>query len=236
MPKRFTAEDSQTTTEEGRSLPKADYAVNTDKESLRKSILRIAAVIVLILALIATGAVLFVSIKTYYFTSKQTEDYNQRAAVIQADIKDNLAAVNDKFAVERLNKFFTRDEIYSFAYNLWKYELLLNGAPVGKSASALTIKQGDVISVKEALTETLLPEEFLEAGKLTRGDKNDSLKNHFGLNKKIYDLTEKKEGLTTIYTVENLRLASGERFNLLLSVQLQERLTFDSDVIAVTVN
>jgi hypothetical protein len=217
---------------EGETLNNTDLANHSVS---RKSIIRIVFASVLILALIAAGAVLFVSIKTYYVTSKQTENYFARAESIQADIKDNLVDLNDKFAVERLNKYFTKDEVYSIVYNLWKYELLINDVPVDKSASAVTIKKGDIISIKETLSETLLPEEFAGIGNLTRGDANDSLKNHFALNKKTYNLTGQKEGLTTVYTVNDLQLSSAESFNMLLSVQLQERLGFVTDVIVVTV-
>lgn len=206
----------------------------TDNQPLRRTILRIIVAIVLILAVIATGAILFVSINTYYSTSKQTDNYFSRAAAIENDIKTNLPKLNDKFALERLDSFFTKDEVYSFAYNLWQYELQLNGKPI-PSTETLTIAPGDELSIKESLDETMLPPEFLAYGNLTRGDVNDSLKNHFSLNKKTYILNEKKDKLTTIYEVEDLSLEKGESFNLLLSVQLQERLDFERDVIVVTV-
>ena len=207
----------------------------TDNQPLRRTILRIIVAIVLILAVIATGAILFVSINTYYSTSKQTEDYFSRAGIIENDIKTNLDALNDKFALGRLDSFFTKDEVYSFAYNLWQYELLVNDKPIA-STETLTIAPGDVISIKESLDQTMLPSEFLAYGNLTRGDVNDSLKNHFSLNKKTYILSAKKDGLSTIYTVEDLSVAKKETFNMLLSVQLQERLDFERDVIVVTVS
>lgn len=207
----------------------------TDRQPLRRTILRIIVAIVLILAVIATGAILFVSINTYYSTSKQTEDYFSRAGIIENDIKTNLDALNDKFALGRLDSFFTKDEVYSFAYNLWQYELLVNDKPIA-STETLTIAPGDVISIKESLDQTMLPSEFLAYGNLTRGDVNDSLKNHFSLNKKTYILSAKKDGLSTIYTVEDLSVAKKETFNMLLSVQLQERLDFERDVIVVTVS
>ncbi len=205
-----------------------------EKQPLRKTILRIVVAVVLILAVITTAAILFVSINRYYSTSKQTEDYFKRADVIENDIKTNLDVLNDKFALARLDSFFTKDEVYSFAYNLWKYELLINNQPVA-STETLTIAPGDVISIKESLDETMLPSEFLAYGNLTRGDVNDSLKNHFSLNKKTYILNAKQEGLSTVYTVEDLSVTKGEEINLLLSVQLQERLDFERDVIVVTV-
>lgn len=211
-----------------------DYDDATDKRPLRRIILRIVVAIVLTLAVIATGAILFVSINKYYSTSKQTDDYFSRAGIIENDIKTNLDDLNDKFALRRLDSFFTKDEVYSFAYNLWKYELQVNGKPIA-STETLTIAPGDVISIKESLDETMLPPEFLAYGNLTRGDVNDSLKNHFSLNKKTYVLNAKKERLSTTYTVEDLDATKGESFNLLLSVQLQERLDFERDVIVVTV-
>ncbi len=215
-------------------FPQTDDNEAVDKHPLRWSILRIIAAIVLILAVIATGAILFVSINKYYSTSKQTDNYFSKAAAIENDIKTNLPKLNDKFALERLDSFFSKDEVYSFAYNLWQYELQVNGKPI-PSTETLTIAPGDEISIKEALDETMLPPEFLAYGNLTRGDVNDSLKNHFSLNKKTYILNEKKDKLSTIYKVEDLSLEKGESFNLLLSVQLQERLNFERDVIVVTV-
>lgn len=213
----------------------------TDNQPLRRTILRIIVAIVLILAVIATGAILFVSINTYYSTSKQTEDYFERAGIIENDIKTNLDALNEKFALGRLDSFFAKDEIYSYAYNLWKYELLLNGQPI-ELKPTLTISPNDEISLKESLDETMLPQEFLAYGNLTRGDVNDSLKNHFSLNatkgeaKITYILTSKKDRLSTIYTVEDLSLEKGKNFYLLFSVQLQERLNFEGEgVIVVTV-
>lgn len=215
-------------------FPQTDDNEAVDKHPLRWSILRIIAAIVLILAVIATGAILFVSINKYYSTSKQTDNYFSKAAAIENDIKTNLPKLNDKFALERLDSFFSKDEVYSFAYNLWQYELQVNGKPI-PSTETLTIAPGDEISIKESLDETMLPPEFLAYGNLTRGDVNDSLKNHFSLNKKTYILNEKKDKLSTIYKVEDLSLEKGESFNLLLSVQLQERLNFERDVIVVTV-
>ncbi len=218
----------------GDLLQTGDGGAATTQKPLRRSILRIIVAIVLILAVIAAGAILFVSINTYYSTSKQTDDYFSRAAAIENDIKTNLVELNDKFALERLNSFFTKDEVYSFAYNLWQYELMLNDKPV-PSTEALTIAPGDEISIKESLNETMLPPEFLAYGNLTRGDVNDSLKNHFSLNKKTYILKEEKDRLSTIYRVEDLSVEKGESFNLLLSVQLQERLSFERDVVVITV-
>ncbi len=215
-----------------------DYSDDTRKKKMRKSIIRVAAATVLILAVIGAGAVLVVSIYNYYNMSNQTDYYFERADSIQNDIVNNLPALNDKFAVERLNTFFTRDEVYSFAYNLWKYELLINGNPVDKTAANLTLKPGDKIAIRESLTETLLPKDFVSAGNLTRGDENDSMKNHFGFgpDKLAYQLTETKDGFVTTYTADNLELKSGMTFNILFSFALEERLAFGRDVMAVKVS
>jgi len=212
-----------------------DYTNNTGKMLLRKSILRIAVVTVLILAVIAAGSVLFVSIYNYYNTSRQTDYYFERADSIDNDIINNLAVLNDKFAVDRLNSFFTKDEVYSFSYNLWKYELLVNGNPLDVATANLTLSPGDKISIRESLVDTRLPKDFVNIGNLLRGDANDSMKNHFALNGQTYQLVENSEGYVTAYTAENLELKSGTTFNILLSVQLQERLRFEKDVIVVNV-
>lgn len=209
-------------------------SATTVKQQLRRDILRIIAATVLVLASITAGAVLFVSMNTYRSTSKQTDDYFIRAADIENGIKTNLKALNDKFALGRLDSFFSKDDVHSYAYNLWKYELLVNGKPIA-STNTLTIAPGDEIIIKESLEETMLPPEFLAYGNLTRGDVNDSLKNHFSLKGKTYILNEKKEKLTTIYKVEELSIKTGEEFFMFLSVQLQERLDFESDIITVTV-
>lgn len=212
-----------------------DYTDNVQKTSLRKAIIRIAAVTVLLLAVIGAGAVLFVSIYNYYTMSNQTDYYFERADSIQNDIVTNLTELNDKFAVERLNTFFTKDEVYSFSYSLWKYELLVNGNPLDVATANLTLSPGDKISIRESLVDTRLPKDFVNIGNLLRGDSNDSMKNHFALNAQTYQLVEKSEGFITTYTTENLNLVSGTTFNMLLSVQLQERLKFERDVIVVTV-
>ena len=212
-----------------------DYTDNVQKTSLRKAIIRIAAVTVLLLAVIGAGAVLFVSIYNYYTMSNQTDYYFERADSIQNDIVNNIEVLNDKFAVERLNNFFTKDEVYSFSYNLWQYELLVNGNPLDIATASLTLSPGDIISIRESIVDTQLPKDFVNIGNLLRGDANDSMKNHFALNAQTYQLVEKSEGLITTYTTENLNLVSGTTFNMLLSVQLQERLKFERDVIVVTV-
>ena len=212
-----------------------DYTDNVQKTSLRKAIIRIAAVTVLLLAVIGAGAVLFVSIYNYDTMANQTDYYFERADSIQNDIVTNLTELNDKFAVERLNTFFTKDEVYSFSYSLWKYELLVNGNPLDVATANLTLSPGDKISIRESLVDTRLPKDFVNIGNLLRGDANDSMKNHFALNGQTYQLVEKKEGFVSTYTVENLELKSGTTFNMLLSVQLQERLGFEKDVIVVTV-
>ena len=215
-----------------------DYTDNARKASLRKSIVRIAAATVLILAVIGAGAVLVVSIYNHYTMSNQTDYYYEKAGSIQNDIVNNLPVFNDKFAVERLNTFFTKDEVYSFAYNLWQYDLLINGNPVDKATANLTLKPGDKIAVRESLTQTLLPKDFVSAGNLTRGDANDSMKNHFGFgpDKLTYQLTETKDGFVTTYTADNLELKSGTTFNILFSFALEERLAFDRDVMVVNVS
>ena len=212
-----------------------DYTDNVQKTSLRKAIIRIAAVTVLLLAVIGAGAVLFVSLYNYYTMSNQTDYYFERADSIQNDIVTNLTELNDKFAVERLNTFFTKDEVYSFSYSLWKYELLVNGNPLDVATANLTLSPGDKISIRESLVDTQLPKDFVNIGNLLRGDSNDSMKNHFALNAQTYQLVEKSEGFVNTFTAENLDLKSGTTFNILLSVQLQERLKFERDVIAVTV-
>ena len=215
-----------------------DYSDNTRKKKLRKSIIRVAAATVLILAVIGAGAVLVVSIYNHYTMSNQTDYYYQSADDIQNDIVNNLPVFNDKFAVERLNTFFTKDEVYSFAYNLWQYELLINGTPVDKTTEKLTLKPGDIIAIRETLAETLLPKDFVSIGNLTRGDENDSMKNHFGFgpDKLEYQLTETKDGFVTTYTADNLELKSGMTFNILFSFALEERLAFGRDVMEVTVS
>lgn len=215
--------------------PQTDKDETAYKLPLRKSVVRFVMAIVLSLAVIAVGAIVFVGINTYYTTSKQTDDYIKRTEIIETGIKTDLDNLNDKFALEKLNTFFTKDEVYSFAYNLWKYELLLNGKPVASTEETLTISPGDIISIKESVEETMLPRDFLAYGNLTRGDVNDSLKNHFSLSEKKYVLKEKKEKFSTTYTVEDVSFEKGEKFELVLSVYLQERLEFEKDVIPVTV-
>jgi hypothetical protein len=210
-----------------------DLALN--KKLLHRDILRLVTAILLVLAVIAASAVLFVWVRTYYRTARLTDNYTARAAVVEDDLKNNLAAVNDKFAVERLQTFFEKGDIYVFSYDLWNYEMLVNDVPVAPSTTALTINAADKISIRETLKQTVLPAEFVSVGSLTRGDTNDSLRNHFSLSGKDYKLTENKEGNITSFSVDDIALNSGDIFYIQFSVQLQQRLGFETDKITVTV-
>lgn len=198
--------------------------------------LKFVLMIIMIMAVIAAGAVLFVSIRNYYVLQSQTDGYYAHAAGIDRDMETKLEELNDKFAAERLKLFFSQDEVYSFSYNMWKYELLVNGQPVDKDTTNLTIKEGDKISIRETLRDTLLPADFINIGNLVRNDKNDAMKNHFILSGITYYLDEKKDGFTTEYTVAGLEFTKGTKFEIMLSVQLQERLDFAEYQIPVTVS
>ncbi len=211
------------------------YSDTVRKAKLRKSIIRFVLAVILILAIIAASAVLFVRIKTYYFTSNQTEDYFARAGVIENEINNNLAERNDKFAAERLNAFFKFEDKKDFSSSLWSYTLLVNDVHVDLTTTVLTVKPGDKISIKEALAQTLLPNEFVIVGSLTQGDAGDSVDNHFGFYKDAkkmadYRIEEIRDGNNTTYTTEDLALVSGDTFNMLISVQLQEKLGINSDI------
>lgn len=212
-----------------------DYSSDKSRLALSLSILRFALIVALAIGAITSMIFVFVSIKTNDRTVELAADFRIRTENVYYDLANNLEIKNEEFASERLFMFFSRDEVYAITNNLWKYELLLNDSLVDVDASALTISPGDTFSIRETTGETLLPSGFLNVGKLTRGDEKDRVQNHFGLNKKMYSLTEKREGHTTLYTTEGLELNSGEKFNLLISVQLQERLGFERDVIEVTV-
>ncbi|NLP47453.1 MAG: hypothetical protein GX345_00745 [Clostridiales bacterium] len=207
-----------------------------ERRRLFFNFLRFVGLVLLALAVIASAAVLFVSIKNFYFLTDQKDGYYARAAGIERDMETKMDELNDKFAVERLNLFFSRDEIYTFSYNMWKYELLVNDQPVDDPmVLKLNIKEGDKLIIRESLRDTLLPADFINIGNLVRGDKNDAVKNHFALNGVTHYLEEKKEGFTTDYVVSGLEFTSGTKFEILLSVQLQERLGFENYLIDVTV-
>ncbi len=212
-----------------------DYSSDKSKAALSLSILRFILIVALAIGAITAIIFVFVSIKTNARTVEATKDFQIKTQNVYYDLDNNLEIKNEEFASERLFMFFSRDEVYTITNSLWKYELLLNDTPVDKSTSALTISPGDTFSIRETFEETLLPAGFLNVGKVTRGDEKDRVQNHFGLNKKMYSLTEKREGNTTLYTTEGLELVSGEKFYLLISVQFQERLGFEHDVIEVTV-
>ncbi len=216
----------------------AELVKNDSKErrQLFFLFLKFVLMIVTVLAVIGVGAVLFVSIRNYYLLQSQTDGYYAHAAGIDRDMENKLDELNDRFAAERLKLFFSQDEVYSFSYNMWKYELLVNGQPVDKETTKLTIKEGDKISIRETLRDTLLPADFINIGNLVRNDKNDAVKNHFVLSGITYYLEEKKEGFTTEYTVAGLEFTKGTSFDIMLSVQLQDRLGFVEYLIPVTVS
>jgi hypothetical protein len=212
----------------------AGYTATSNKRRLQKSTKRIIACTILLLLVISAGSFLFVITETYYYTKNQTSDFITKAGEIAADLKNNLTAKNEQYITDNLNVLFSKDDIYVFSYKLWSYGLYVNNTKITSSAP-LSISPGDKISIVETSHKSALPPAFTSIGNLTRGDKNDSLSNHFAINKKTYKLAAKTEGLKTTYTVEGLSLKSGETINILLSVQLETRLGFDRDTIVVHV-
>jgi hypothetical protein len=81
-----------------------------------------------------------------------------------------------------------------------------------------------------------LPEEFVKVGNLTQGDENDRLSNHFTVSGKSYSVKDNKEGAVSTYTLEDLNNKTGDKFVIVFSVQLQERLGFEKEQLAVFVN
>lgn len=206
----------------------------SNKPFMQKSIKRIIMAIVLILAVIFAGSILFVTIKTYYYTTKQTNDYIVKAGEIQEDLKLNLEAVNEQYITEELKTVFSKDDIYVFSYNLWSYGLYINDKKI-ESTVPLSVSPGDKIYIKETWKKTVLPAEFINIGSLTRGDVNDNLSNHFALSEKTFNIKQSKTKQTNIYTITGADFKSGDRFNIMLSDQLARRLNFVRNVIAVRV-
>jgi len=234
MPIKFSGKKTGKENSEDNPYSDAGYSGASNKPRMHKSTKRIIASIVLILSIIFAGSFLFVTTETYFYTKNQTKDIIAKANETAADIKYNLAAKNNQFITDNLNTLFSKDDIYVFTYNLWSYGLYVNNTKI-TSSSPLSINPGDTISVVEKRQESSLPAAFISLGNLTRGDANDSLSNHFAIDKKTYKLAAKTNGLKTTYTVKDLSLKSGETFNILLSVQLETRLGFDRDTIVVKV-
>lgn len=206
----------------------------SSKKSLYKSIRRFVLCVVLILVVIFTGSVLFVTVKTNYYLAKQTDEYNIRADDIKTDLKNNLKAVNDNFIVDAMKTVFTDDDIYVFTYNLWTYDLYVNEKKI-TSTDSLEINKDDKIYIKEIQKKSTLPDSFINLGNLTRGDVNDSLKNHFSLKGESYIIKVDKEGLVNTYTLTETTFEPGDKFKIVFSDQFARKLNFDKDVIAVTV-
>ena len=222
-------------TEGANAYSTAGYSDTSNKPLMYKSIKRFILAIVLILCVIFAGSLLFVTIKTYYYTTKQTSGYITKAGEIENDLRKNLAIVNDKYITEELKSVFTKDDIYIFSYNLWSYELFVNKTKIN-STSALSMNVGDKIYIKEKWRKSILPKEFINIGNLTRGDMNDSLTNHFGVSGKTFQIKETKSELQNTYTIEKLSIKKGDTFKIILSGQLSRRLNFTKDVIVVKVN
>ncbi len=204
------------------------------RKALFKSIRRFILSVVLVLAVIFAGSVLFVTIKTNYYLAKQTDEYNTRSGEIQTDLKSNLEAVNNRYISETIKTVFTQDDIYAFTYNLWSYGLYVNDMKI-TSTNTLTINPADKIYIKEICKPSILPDEFVKLGNLTRGDANDSLINHFSLKGKPYIIKTNKKGLVNTYTISGTVFKIGDKFNIVLSDQLARRLDFTRDVIKVIV-
>lgn len=210
------------------------YDTKYKQVDFRKSNRRIIAAFLMIVLFIVLASVLFVRIGSTYYKSKQTGDYQDRTASITKDLKYNLDAINDKFTTNRLKILFSPDDILIFSYNIWTYELYVNNTQI-KTTSEITISPNDKIYIKEIQKETALPKSFVDAGRLTRGDANDSIINHFSLSTKGYKIVNTKNGLVNIYTIENANLQSGKTILLSLSDQLAKRLMFNRDIIELKI-
>jgi cell division protein FtsL len=214
----------------------AGYDGNSSKPRLAWDVLRVVFGILLVMAIITAGSVFFVQVNRYRYITNQTAEFNRIAAQVEDDMKNRLNEVNDLFIAERVNDLFMRDDIRIFSYAFWKYELFVNDTAISPTTTELRVNPGDKIYIKETRNKTALPEEFVKVGNLTQGDENDRLSNHFTVSGKSYSVKDNKEGAVSTYTLEDLNNKSGDKFVIVFSVQLQERLGFEKEQLAVFVN
>lgn len=214
----------------------AGYDGTSSKPKLAWDVIRVVFGVLLVMAIITAGSVFFVQVYRYRYITNQTVEFNRLSAEVEFNLNNNLDEVNDLFIAERVNDLFKRDDIRIFSYGFWKYELFVNDTAISPTTTELRVNPNDKIYIKETRNKTALPEEFIEIGNLTQGDENDRLSNHFTVSGKSFSVKDEKDGLVNTYTLEGLDNMSGDKFVLVFSVQLQERLGFEKEQLAVFVN
>lgn len=214
----------------------AGYDGTSSRPKIAWDVIRVVLGVILIIASITAASVFFVQVYRYRYITNQTAEFNRLAAEVEYDLNNNLDEVNDLFIAERVNDLFQRDDIRIFSYGFWKYELFVNDTAIAPTTTELRVNPGDKIYIKETRNKTVLPEEFVEIGNLTQGDENDRLSNHFTVSGKSFSIKDEKDGAVSTYTLEGLDNKSGDKFVLVFSVQLQERLGFEKEQLAVFVN
>lgn len=212
--------------------PNEIYIARVTLSDVRKGNIRLAIICAVILFFILTIFSLFIKIDQYNKTLKQKTSYITGSLKIQNDIRNNLNSNNDKFTEERLKKIFSKNDLYIYTYNLWKYELYINDTLI-KNTKSLSIKSTDKILIKETQKESSLPTAMIENGRLTRGDKKDKLANHISISERTYIFNVKEEGLVTSYLVEKGDFKKGELITLVFSDQLTQRLNFHKKEITI---
>lgn len=206
------------------------------KAKLFWDLIRVVLGVLLILGVITAGSIFFVQVYRNHYITNQTAEFNRLAAEVDYNLNNRLDEVNEQFIAERVNDLFKRDDIRIFSYGFWKYELFVNDTAISPTTTELRVNPNDKIYIKETRNKTALPEEFIEIGNLTQGDENDRLSNHFTVSGKSFSVKDEKDGLVNTYTLEGLDNKSGDKFVLVFSVQLQERLGFEKEQLAVFVN
>lgn len=170
------------------------------------------------------------SVSEYYINREK--ELNQK----EVDINKNIEQGKEDYFVKRLYEILAEDDIMFLAKKQWKYELAINNAPVDLSnGNVINLNEENmVITLKESFNRELLPENIMNYGSISLGNKKNDLQDSLIIRSsylKDISVNEIKDGIVITYQFSPIPV--GEKVVLQISELLRERLNYSVKVIEI---
>lgn len=168
------------------------------------------------------------SVSEFYFNREN--EMNQK----EADIDKRIKEISEEYFIKRIYEILEEDDILFLAKKQWKYELAINNTPVDlTNGNSIAVSDENVIvTLKETCNRELLPENILNYGSISLGNKSNALQNNLIIRSSyLKEITqmEIKDGVVISYQIS--AIPTGEKVILQVSELLRERLNYNVKVI-----
>lgn len=160
---------------------------------------------------------------------------------INEDLAYRMEEVNDEYVTKKIKRILNQNDLYVYTNSLWKYNITANDIALDDMEINVKAKDSSVvILLTEKKLENPLPDEIINIGSVTRGDKQDKIQRHISVgtgekeNTITPDATQNETENIYKFTVKNVK--AGDKVIVEISDQLGAKLNTPFNRIIVNVS